>query len=129
MVENTFAKEFMAEAGKNGGTKNMAGAVGMPDEEDARLLRELVTIYERKTNGLLGYTIREARREFEVGRHGQLSNKFAVVNKQSALRYDFELPQSFVIVVEKHWPTIFQDRKHYAWFKKTLTALMIRPNS
>lgn len=126
--QSEFAKEFLAETSKRGDMKSMANAVGMPDSEDETLLYQLIEIYERKTGGLLAHTIRNARNEFEVGNHGLSSNKFAVVNKQSAMRYDFEFPESFVHVIEKHWPTMFQDKKHYAWLKKKLYKLMVRPN-
>lgn len=126
--DNTFAKEFVGEANKRGSEKlMMSDVVGMPDAEDAALLERLVSMYEEKTGGLLGYTLRQARRGFEAGRYGSTYNDKAKVSKQTGMTYDFELPESFVNIVEKHWPTMFRDKKHYAWFKRKLPQLMIRP--
>lgn len=128
MSDNSqFAKEFMGEASKRGGVKMMSDVVGMPDHEDEELLRQLISIYEQKTKGLLGYTLREARRQFEVGKFGSTFNQDATVNKKSNMHYDFEFPESFITVVEKHYPTMFRDKAHYAWFKRKLPGLMIRP--
>lgn len=120
--------EIAKEASRLGSDKLlMSDIIGMPDKEDEEILQNLIRIYEQKTNGLLGYTIRQARREFESGRHGSLLNTSANVNAQSNMRYDYEFPESFVRVVEKHYPTMFRDRAHYAWFKKKLPGLMVRP--
>lgn len=107
--------------------KTLGDAIGMPDEKDEEFLRELVKQYEKKSGGLLGYTVRQARREFESGRHGSLRNEKANVNSASNMRYVFELPESFVGLVERYFPTMFREPKHFNWFKKKLPGLMIRP--
>lgn len=127
MKDNShFTENFIKEAAKHGGVKSMADVVGMPDQQDEEFLRRLVARYEEKTKGLLGFTVRQARREFESGRYGRASNVGAVVNKQSNLRYQLELPESFVQIVEHFYPTLFTDKKHFAWFKSKLPGLMIR---
>lgn len=120
--------ELLEEANKNGGIKGMADAIGMPDEEDAFLLNRLVSIYESKTNGRIKYTLQQARLRFEIGKYGSMRNESAKVNSGTDMTYDFELPADFVSLVEKHWPTMFTDKKHYHWFKKKMIGMMIRPN-
>ena len=109
--------------------KTLGDAIGMPDAEDEAFIQNLITIHEKMTGGLLAHTLREARREFETGAKGSLLNDTAMVNKRSSMTYDYEFPNSFVVLMEKHYPTMFRDVSHYRWFKKKLPGLMIRPNT
>ncbi len=124
------ANVFLQEAAKVGTKKHlMSDIVGMPDKEDEDFIARLIVIHEKITNGLLGYTMRQARREFDAGAKGSVFNDGAIVNKETNMTYDFEFPASFVMLIEKYYPTMFRDIKHYRWFKKKLPHLMIRPNS
>lgn len=109
--------------------KTLGDAIGMPDAEDEAFIRNLITIHEKMTGGLLAYTLSEARKEFEAGHKGSVHNDDARVNKDSGMTYDYEFPNSFVTLMEKHYPTMFRDRAHYHWFKRKLPGLMIRPNT
>lgn len=125
-----WKKTFLEEADKRGSAKAMmSDVVGMPDDKDKEFIRNLVQIHERLTGGLLAYTIKASRTEFEAkSKFATKANIEATVSDESRMTYDFELPNSFVVMVEKYYPTMFRDRKHYAWFKKNLKGLMVRPN-
>lgn len=124
------ANIFLTEAAKVGTTKAlMSDVVGMPDAEDEEFIQRLITIHEKITGGLLAHTLRESRKEFDAGAKGSLRNDSALVNKESNMTYDFEFPASFIMLIEKYYPTMFRDVKHYRWFKRKLPNLMIRPNS
>lgn len=121
---------FLELAAKEGTTKSlMSDVVGMPDEKDKEFIRNLIQIHEKMTNGLLAYTLKQSREEFEnYSKFATKGNEDAKVNQGSNMTYDFELPNSFVLLIEKYYPTMFRDRKHFAWFKKNLKGLMVRPN-
>lgn len=124
-----FAKEFLGElTDPTKSQKSLGQAIGLPDKEDEEFLMKLVAKYESDNPGWLAFMRNEARRQFEAGRYGSIHNDGALVNKGSAMTYDFELPPSFYRLIEKHYPLMFKDVNHYRWFKKTFAALMIRPN-
>lgn len=112
------------------GTKKvlMSDVVGMPDQQDEEFIQKLIQMHEKMTGGALRKVLDYGRREFEAGKYGNLRNDVALVNKGSNMTYDFELPGSFVFLVEKYYPTMFRDVEHYRWFKRKLPGLMIRPN-
>lgn len=114
-----------------GSTKNlMSDVVGMPDSLDEEFIRKLIAVYEKATGGLLRFTITQARAEFDaLNAHKSTFNDEAVVSKDSNMTYDFELPLDFYQLVEKYYPTMFRDRRHFRWFKRKLPGLMIRPNT
>lgn len=107
----------------------MSDAVGMPDAEDEAFIQKLIQIHEKMTGGALRQVLTRSRMEFDAGKYGNLRNDDATVNKNSRMTYDFELPQSFVMLIEKYYPTMFRDINHYRWLKKKLPNLMIRPNN
>ena len=113
------------------GTKKalMSDVVGMPDQQDEEFLQKLIQIHEKMTSGALRRVLDHSRREFSAGKYGNLRNDDAMVNKESNMTYDFELPNSFVMLIEKYYPTMFRDINHYRWLKKKLPGLMIRPNN
>lgn len=114
---------------KQGSKTLMSDAVGMPDEQDEDFIRKLITIHEKMTDNALMRTVKASQQEFKLlSKYANDSND-ATVNKDSRMTYDFELPYSFVQMVEKYYPTMFRDRKHYAWLKKLLKHLMVSPNA
>lgn len=130
MVDNSeFAKEFLGEFNDpSKSRKSLGQAIGLPDKEDEEFLLRLIQRYEAQNPGWLAYMRNEARKQFEAGRHGSIRNEGAIVNKQTNMTYDFELPPTFYHLVEKHYPLMFRNVEHYHWFKRTFAALMVRPN-
>lgn len=115
---------------EKGTTKGlMSDVIGMPDAKDEEFIRKLIAIHEQMTGGLLGYTIRESRREWDLSKYASVHNDDATVNKASSMTYDMELPNSFVILVERYYPTMFRDRRHFRWLKRKLPGLMVKPNA
>ena len=129
MNKQRVRKDLIGELGKHGKQGLMSDVIGMPDAEDEAFIANLIKIHEKMTGGLLAYTVREARREFEAGAKGSMRNEDATVNKSSNMTYDYEFPASFVAMVERYYPTMFRDREHFRWFKRKLPGLMVRPNS
>lgn len=131
MIDNSdFAKDFLAEYNDPKSNKKSLGqAIGLPDKEDEEFILGLVKKYEAQNPGWLTYMRNEARRQFEAGQYGNLRNEGAIVNKESTMTYDFELPPSFYKLIEGHYPLMFKNIDHYRWFKKTFSALMVRPNT
>lgn len=129
MDNSEFTKEFLAEYNDPSKSKKSLGkAVGLPDKQDEDFLKQLIAKYETANPGWLAFMRDEARRQFEAGKKGSYRNQAGVVNKASNMTYDFELPPSFFKQIERYYPLMFKDIDHYRWFKKTFTALMVRPN-
>lgn len=127
--QSGFTKEFLETADKLGSKKAlMSDVVGMPDAKDEENIMKLIAMYDAVRPGMLNAVRNEARRQFEVGKYGTTRNDEAVVNKDSSMTYDFELPSDFVHLIEKYYPTMFRDRRHFRWFKRKLPGLMVRPN-
>ena len=130
MKIDTRIEDFSDFAHKHGTKKAlMSDVVGMPDQEDEEFIQKLIQIHEKLTGGALRRTIEHTRMEFDAGKYGSLRNDDATVNKGSNMTYDFELPNSFVMLIEKYYPTMFRDINHYRWLKRKLPNLMIRPNN
>lgn len=133
MVDNSdFAKEFLGELKKPGAKKTLGKAIGLPDKVDEDFLMKLVADYERENPGWLAFMRDNARKMMQAGKgintstsKGALTG--AVVNKDTYMTYDFELPPSFHKKIEDHYPLMFRDVDHYRWFKRTFSALMIAP--
>lgn len=128
MRDNSFSKEFLTEL-KKGNKKSLGKAIGLPDAEDEAFLKRLIDRYERSNPGWLTFMRNEARRQFEAGSKGSVRNEEALISKDSNMTYDFELPVTFYKLIEKFYPLMFRSPEQYHWFKKTFTALMIRPNT
>lgn len=98
--------------------KNLADAVGLPDKVDRDRIRRFLLRYEKKHPGEIKFH-RDAARE-------RLADpKFAVVNKDSARRYLFELPTEFGNWLSQTYPLMFKDKKHTQWFCNNFPELMI----
>lgn len=125
-----FSKEFLAEARKKGSFKPLAGVVGMPDKEDWENIVSMISLYRRKSVEKYGYDIlvdciATARKQYKSEGRDYSKGKFNIVNKDSAMRYHFELPESFVHMIEKAYPLMFVDREHYHWFCRNFAELRI----
>lgn len=130
--QEAFAKDFIAEAKKNGGFKSIGAAVGMPDNEDWDNIIKIIKVYRAESVKRFGFDIladciNSARKEAAQygGKYENKAKGFNLVNKDSNMRYHFELPETFVHVIERAYPTMFTSREHYAWFCKHFKELMI----
>lgn len=130
--QDSFAREFTSEAFKQGGFRALAGAVGMPDKKDWENIVQMIALYRKKSVDIYGYDIlvtciTDARRDYQQngGKYDSVARDFNLVNKDSNMRYHFELPESFVRWIEVGYPLMFKDLKHYHWFCKNFRELMI----
>jgi len=113
--------------------KTLGDAVGMPDDQDKETLRKIMIKWDKAHPGVTDYTIKLAREEMEansttfkdvsdlgiVEKKGMSSTNRALI---------FELPEGLVTELEKCIPTLFRERKHFAWFVKNFPELRIPKN-
>lgn len=127
---DSFARDFKLEVNKTGHHKSLAGAVGMPDQKDWENICNMIKIYRKRSVELLGYDqllhcVTEARKEYQESGRDYSNGKFAVVNKDSGMRYHFEFPEGFVHFIQTAYPLLFTDKDHYHWFLKNFSELRI----
>lgn len=109
---------------------DVADTVGMPDEKDYQDLLRIIQRYEKRNPGKIAYTLKQARRDLELGRYSKsiLWKGDAVVNKDSNMIWAFELPADLHAKIEKKFPSMFRSKKHLRWFKKNFYKLTISEN-
>lgn len=105
-------------------------AVGMPDEQDKEFLRKLILKFDKKYPGFIKTARDEARKELEASSTA-MDNKleYGVVEAagMSSARRSlvFELPEELMANIEKVFPSMFRDRKHFAWFATNFKELLV----
>lgn len=118
-------KQILTEVSNRKG--DVADAIGMPDEQDYQVLSRIIKRFEATNPGLINYTLREGRKDYESGVYSK--NKIwkndAVVNRQANMVYSFELPAGLYSAIEKVFPSMFKSKKHLAWFKRNFYKLTI----
>ena len=102
---------------------SISDAIGMPDDEDKRMIRRLILKYEKKHPGYIQHAINEAKREYKA--QGGKKQKFGEVNKEASGRIVFELPEELHHWIEQYIPSIFSDIKHFRWFVKNFKELLV----
>ena len=109
--------------------KDLADAVGMPDDEDYKYILNLIEAYNRSHPGEIA-GLRDMAREASVAGN----NDWGLVKANglgkyggdlSGHRYMLELPAPLHAKIEKYIPTIFSNKKHFLWFKKSFPYLLI----
>lgn len=123
MGDNTdFLKDISKAANEAGNVKNLGDAIGMPDKEDKEIIRRVLVQYEKAHPGEIKFHRDAARARIEAA--GK-DSKFAIIDKDSNRRYMFELPVEIGMFLEKSYPLMFRNKKHFAWFCKNFPELMI----
>lgn len=120
MGNDQFAKEVLNHTGGKQGVRTLADAIGMPDATDKAYITKLILRYEKRYPGLIKSAVDQAKEET----HTKI-NEFAIIDKHSSRRYLFELPEELIANIEKAYPTMFREKKHFAWFCKNFKGLMI----
>lgn len=104
--------------------KDLADAVGMPDDEDYKYIKTLIEAYDRAHPGELPSLRDYARQNSMAGK-----NDYGIVQQTAqapaGYRYMLELPEILLIKIEKYIPTMFSNKRHFAWFKKKFPGLLI----
>lgn len=109
--------------------EDIADAIGMPDQQDYEVLLSLFQKFEKLHPGLIHATAENGRKEYHEGIHARKrvfdSAGRAVINKENNMVYAFELPGDLYTAIEKIFPSMFRSRKHFAWFKRNFSKLLI----
>lgn len=126
MDQLDFSQKIKAEVDSRKG--DVADAIGMPDQEDYETLLKIIQKFERKRPGLIHATLQQGRRDYESGahRHTKLWEGKTLVNKDSNMTYEMELPAELVDAIEAVFPSMFRSKKHFGWFKKNFYKLTIK---
>jgi hypothetical protein len=130
MADKDKAKQFRQDLLNTVNTRgkgDVADAIGMPDDQDYDTLVRIFRRYEKKFPGRLRHTLEEARQEFISGTYGTrlMTDHKALVNKESNMTYELELPEELYRAIEQVFPSMFVSKKHFGWFKKKFAQLTI----
>ena len=106
---------------------DIADAIGMPDEEDLKVLTRIIKHYDKTHPGVLAHTVNTARQEFASGTYGNRLHwdKEAVVSKKTNNVYAMELPVDLGQAIEAVFPSMFRSKKHFRWFRDNFPGLTI----
>jgi len=121
--DNTeWLKDVSKAANEAGNVKSLGDAIGLPTVGDRDIIRRVLVQYEKAHPGEIKFHRDAARaRLAESGK----DTKFAVVDESSRRRYMFELPVEIGHFLEKSYPLMFSNKKHFAWFCKNFPELLI----
>jgi hypothetical protein len=130
--QDGFAQDFLQEAKHKGSVKSLGDVVGLPDKEDWVNICNMISVFRKESVKHYGFDIlvdciATGKRDYELngGKYDGLAPGYNLVNKDSAMRYHFELPESFVHVIERAYPLMFTNKDHYHWFCKHFSELSI----
>lgn len=96
----------------------LADAIGLPDKEDKERIERWINRYNEQHPG-------EFKFHRDAARVHLKDPGFAIVDKQSARRYLFELPVPFGNWMGQAYPLMFKDKKHFRWFCDNFKYLLI----
>lgn len=97
--------------------KTLGDMIGMPDDEDKKQITKIISSYDRKHPGEIVF-------HRDTARDSQL-NDFNLIDKESNRRYLMELPPELFNRLEAYIPTLFREKKHFAWFCNNFPHLLI----
>lgn len=97
--------------------KSLGDVVGMPDEDDKKQIRRIIIRYNKKHPGEIQFHRDTAR--------DRLTNEWSEVDDDSHRRYLMEIPEGLFAQLEAYIPTLFREKKHFAWFCKNFKELLI----
>ncbi len=108
-----------------GNVKTLGDALGMPTEEDKEFLRKLLVEYERQRPGEIMAYIEAGKRDLAANGAWNGRQEFGVTGKQAHMRQIFNFPPTLAALIERYFPTMFRDKKHFRWFVKNFKWLML----
>lgn len=97
--------------------KTLGDMIGMPDDVDKEHIKKMLNSYDKKHPGEIVFHRNTAR--------DNQWNDFNVIDKQSNRRYLMELPPELFNSLEEYIPTLFREKKHFAWFCNNFPDLLI----
>jgi hypothetical protein len=117
-----WLKDVSKAANEAGNVKNLGDAIGLPTAGDKEIIRKVLVQYDKANPGMIKFH-RDAARA-RIAESGK-DNKFGLINKESNRRYMMELPVEIGQFLEKSYPLMFTNKKHFAWFCKNFPELLI----
>ena len=110
--------------------KDLADAVGMPDEVDKQNIRKIILKYDKEHPGYIMHAKNSAREELADTKFGTTTDSrsksgLSVGGAGSNMRLHLEIPEELYHNIEAYIPTIFREKKHYHWFLKNFPELLI----
>lgn len=102
-----------------------SAVVGMPDAFDKKNIQSLIRAYEQTFPGKIKYLVDGEKEDEEAYGHGGTFDPYLVKNKGSDMRKVLVIPAELVQELKKGYPTIFTDKKHFAWFVKNFPQFRV----
>lgn len=107
------------------GNENWSAVVGMPDAFDKKNIQSLIRAYEATFPGRIKSIVDAEREDEKAEGHGGTFDPYLMKNKGSEMRKVLVMPAELVQELKTGYPTIFTDRKHFAWFVKNFPQFMV----
>lgn len=95
--------------------------VGLPDAEDERNVRAIVSNFHKAHPGVISFIAAKSRDEKAA--HESV-NPFEDKRDKSRVR-TLSLPTPLLREIEEAYPLMFSNRKHIAWFKKHFPLFVV----
>lgn len=100
--------------------KDVAKAVGMPDEWDRQNIETIIKNYDRMYPGQIKALRDEAR-----ANHIETSSGIILSGKEANRRLVLTLPIPLLRDIEESYPAMFTSRDHFNWFCKNFKGILI----
>lgn len=104
---------------------NWSAVVGMPDAFDKKNIQSLIRAYEQTFPGRIRHLVEEEKADEVSQGHGGTFDPYLMKNKGSEMRKVLVMPAELVQELKTGYPTLFTDRKHFAWFVKNFPQFMV----
>jgi hypothetical protein len=95
--------------------------VGLPDDEDERNVRAIVSNFHNAHPGVISFITAKARDEKEAHEATTLFQK----KEDKPRRRTLSMPTPLLREIEEAYPLMFLNRKHLAWFKKHFPIFVV----
>lgn len=109
--------------------KDLADAIGMPDNIDKENIQKIILKFEKKNPGYILNARNLAREGLDDPIYGTTQDSRSKSGKSlaggSSMRLQLELPEELYNAIEAYIPTIFREKKHYHWFLKNFPELLV----
>lgn len=130
--QRDYAKDIISEANKAGHFKNVGDVIELPDKEDWNNIVRIINKFRKESVKVYGKDIlieciADAKKEHAVAgnKYARFSAEYQLVNKDSNMRHIFELPEGLIRAIEKVYPVMFNNKRHFAWFARNFKELRI----
>lgn len=95
--------------------------VGLPDAEDERNVRAIVSNFHKAHPGVISLITAKARDEKEAHESATVFQK----KEDKSRRRTLSMPTPLLREIEEAYPLMFVNRKHIAWFKQHFPIFVV----